>query len=118
VRILVCGGRDYDDRARVFQALDLLAATRGMSMLIHGGARGADSLAGEWAAARRIPETVYPVHPMDWKTLGPRAGPLRNQYMLDDSKPDAVVAFPGGRGTADMIARAEKAGLKVWRPYG
>src|SRR5262249_25506155 len=32
-------------------------------------------------------------------------------------KPDGVVAFPGGTGTADMIRRAKKAGLEVWKPY-
>lgn len=115
MRLLVCGGRSYDDRERLFAALDLAAAKCGMSTLIHGGARGADRLAGEWAAARRIQETVYPA---GWTEFGRRAGPIRNQRMLDDGRPDGVVAFPGGAGTADMIRRANAAGLPVWRPYG
>lgn len=112
MRILVCGGRHFKDKELVFSVLDRVAGKCGMSMLIHGAATGADSLAAKWAEARRIPETAYPA---DWVTLGPKAGPIRNQYMLEDSRPDGVIAFPGGNGTADMIRRAEKAGIKVWR---
>lgn len=111
MRILVCGGRDYADQARVDQILDRVLAERGISVIIHGGARGADSLAGRWAASRGIEVAVYPA---DWNTHGKRAGPLRNQLMLDDGRPDAVIAFAGGRGTADMIRRARAAGLPVW----
>lgn len=46
---------------------------------------------------------------------GKSAGPIRNQTMLDDGKPDLVLAFPGGRGTADMVAKAEKHGIPVRR---
>jgi hypothetical protein len=34
--------------------------------------------------------------------------------MLDEWQPDGVIAFPGGRGTADMTRRAKESGLKVW----
>jgi hypothetical protein len=115
LRLLVCGGRDYTDRTRVFKALDTVNARRGISLLIHGGAPGADSLAGEWAKLRKVEVKVYPA---DWDTHGKAAGPLRNQQMIDDGKPDAVVSLPGGVGTADMTQRAEAAGLKVWRPFG
>ena len=37
--------------------------------------------------------------------------------MLTDGKPDAVLAFPGGRGTQDMIRRAMRAGVPVWRVF-
>ena len=41
------------------------------------------------------------------------APPLRNQRMLDEGKPDLVVAFPGGGGTKDMVRRAVKAGVPI-----
>lgn len=44
-----------------------------------------------------------------------KAGPDRNQRMIDEGRPDLVVAFPGGRGTADMIRRATEAGIEVFR---
>lgn len=115
MRILVCGGRDYRDRNAVFRALDALHRKRGISAIIQGGADGADYLAWQWADERCV---RYETFNADWKTHRKAAGPIRNQQMIDEGKPDGVVAFPGGSGTADMIARAERAGLKVWRPRG
>lgn len=114
VRVIVCGGRDYFDRAAVWHWLDHLVLKRDIIELIHGAAPGADSLAGEWAAERRVACTPCPA---DWKAHGKRAGPLRNAHMLT-LRPDGVVAFPGGRGTEDMVMQAIAAGLPVWRPAG
>jgi hypothetical protein len=52
-------------------------------------------------------------HPADWFSHGKAAGPIRNQEMLAMEAPALVVAFPGGRGTADMVRRARKAGVDV-----
>jgi len=49
----------------------------------------------------------------NWAELGRKAGPIRNQQMLDEGKPNLVVAFPGGRGTADIVRRARAAGIEV-----
>lgn len=115
IRVIVCGGRDFTARETVDAALDAVRRKRGDFTLVHGGAQGADLLAGLWAVARGV---EVEVHPAAWAQHGRRAGPLRNQYMLDLGA-DAVVAFPGGRGTADMVARAEAAGVPVWRvPVG
>lgn len=116
LRVLVCGGRDYADRDAVFSVLNVLQAERGIALLIHGAARGADSLGAEWAASRGIEVLRFPVTPAMWHTQGKKAGPLRNGRMLAEGNPDGVVAFPGGPGTADMIRQAEAAGVKVWRP--
>lgn len=83
--------------------------------MIHGAARGADTLAAQWAQARGVPIEAYPAN---WARDGRIAGPIRNRHMLACGRPDGVVAFPGGRGTIDMVAIAEAAGLKVWRPIG
>jgi hypothetical protein len=90
--VLVCGGRDYADSAMVDMQLDRLHALHGFGLLIHGGAKGADAEADRWAKSRRIPVKAYPA---DWKTLGKKAGPVRNQTMLTEGKPDWVVGFPG-----------------------
>lgn len=112
MRVLVCGGREVDDKGRVFPVLDFLHATEGpFSVVIAGGANGADTLAVEWAAKRKVKRKVYPA---DWKWHGRKAGRIRNQQMLDEGKPELVVAFPGkGPGTYDMIARATEAGVRV-----
>lgn len=108
MRTLVCGGRFYEDEARVFDVLDLLGPT----LVIHGCAKGADSLAAAWARKRGVALAPYPAN---WNVYGKAAGHKRNQLMLDEAKPDLVVAFPGGAGTADMTRRAEAAGVGVVR---
>lgn len=115
LRILVCGGRDYQDWKRVYKALDHLQAKRGISCIIHGAAPGADTLAAQWAKERGV---IVEPWAADWKRWGNAAGPKRNAEMIREGRPDAVVAFPGGPGTADCTRQAEAAGLKVWRPYG
>lgn len=109
-RVLVCGGREYTNAALLAQTLEASRRDRGIAVLIAGGAPGADSLAADWAVAQGIPCDVYMA---DWEGLGRKAGPIRNQRMLDEGKPDLVVAFPGGRGTADMVRPAKAIGLEL-----
>jgi hypothetical protein len=110
-RVLVCGGRDYSDRDAVFGALDLVRDACSPLTVIQGGATGADALAREWCA--RQPNIHMINEPADWRTHGRAAGPIRNQRMLDEHKPNVVIAFAGGRGTADMVRRAKAAGVPV-----
>ena len=102
----MCGGRKYGDRTTLFRTLDEISPTE----VVHGGASGADRIAGYWAELRGVPCTVYPA---EWGRYGRKAGPIRNLHMLKDSQPDMVVAFPGGRGTAHMIATARSHGVPV-----
>lgn len=132
MRVLVCGGRDYPNHILVWTTLDALFGLSDEVLLpplgaviIHGGAGsvievegrkkviGADLIAREWAICNWVPDEEYLP---DWNTHGKAAGPIRNQKMLDEGKPDLVVAFPGGRGTADMVRRAEKAQIPVIHP--
>ena len=106
MKILVCGGRDYSD----WDSLDVILCAHKPTLIIHGGARGADSLAGWWARCRLVPVRVFPA---DWSKYGKAAGIIRNKQMLDEGKPDLVIAFPGGRGTANMIEQAKAAGVRV-----
>jgi len=108
--VCVCGGRDYADRERVFSALDAVHSESKISYVMHGCAKGADSLADAWANERGILVEKYPAL---WDEHGRAAGPIRNQLMLDDGRPDLVIAFPGGRGTADMVQRTKAAGVRL-----
>lgn len=113
MKVLVCGGREFDDWEMMNRHLtdvymNLPEPTE--MVIIQGGAKGADFLARVWAKFRHLPWGEYPA---DWKQFGKAAGPKRNQYMLDVGKPDIVVAFPGNTGTADMVRRAKKAGIRV-----
>ena len=108
MRVLVCGGRYYADRETLEWALEPFSSPD--TVIIHGDAPGADFMADQWAYARNIPVKIFSP---DWEKHGRAAGPIRNQAMLDEGKPDLVIAFPGGRGTADMVRRARAAGVKV-----
>src|SRR5690348_7393039 len=108
MKLLVCGGRTYFDAKTLWRVLDDLHARHGVTAVIHGGAKGADTLAGEWAASHGVDVTVYYAN---WTAHGAAAGPRRSARMLADGKPDLVVAFPGGAGTRDMVAKAKAAGV-------
>lgn len=97
MRLLACGGRDYDQRELLFERLDQLHAVMPVSVLIEGGARGADELAGQWAEVRGIERIRFPA---DWKRYGRSAGPRRNQQMLVE-------------GAARMVRKAEAAGMNT-----
>jgi hypothetical protein len=112
-RVLVCGGRDFDDRAALDAALDRLHAQRRFTLLIAGGARGADTMAAKWASDRGVRTRIFMAR---WNIYGRAAGPIRNTRMLRKGRPDLVVAFPGGRGTAGMVALARDAGVEVVTP--
>ena len=109
MRVLVCGGRDFYHFGVVNMVLSKYENEPNL-VIIQGGAKGADFLAKAWADWRSIPCEEYPA---DWKQYGKRAGNIRNAQMLNEGKPDLVIAFRGGRGTADMVDKATHAGIKV-----
>ena len=112
-KVLVCGGRDFDDRAALDAALDRLHAQQRFTLVIAGGARGADTMAEQWARDRGIRTRIFKAR---WSIYGRAAGPIRNARMLRKGRPDLVVAFPGGKGTAGMVALAREAGVEVVVP--
>ncbi len=111
MKVLVCGGRKYFDKESLFTVLDRL----NIGHVVHGGAPGADSFADTWALWNKVEVTTYKA---DWQRYGKAAGPIRNERMLREAAPDAVVAFEGGAGTADMVRRALQAGVLCFRVVG
>ena len=67
-------------------------------------------MAGEWANSAGVSVEEFAA---DWRGHGRAAGPMRNADMLAIGVPDLVVAFPGGRGTANMVKQARAAGIRV-----
>lgn len=115
MRVLICGSRDYDDRKTMLWFAGLF---KNGDVLIEGGAKGADTLArltvealGYW-----VPVEEYPAN---WEKYGRAAGPIRNKQMLEEGKPDVVLAFPSksleeSKGTRNMVEQAVKAGVPTY----
>ncbi|MGP1257091.1 MAG: DUF2493 domain-containing protein [Kiloniellales bacterium] len=110
MRVLVCGGRNYRDSDHVWKTLHELDADTPIDCVVHGAARGADRHGMIWALDNG---RLHAPFAADWARHGKAAGALRNSQMLRDGKPDLVVAFPGGRGMADMVRKAQLAGVPV-----
>lgn len=111
MRIIVCGGRDCEDEEYVYDVMNYIHEQYPITHLFHGNARGVDSLADSWGHDLDSKIFIHPVS-AQWKKHGKKAGPIRNQIMLGNNI-DFVVAFPGGRGTQDMVNRVRKSGLPV-----
>ena len=109
-RVIVTGGRDFIDADLLFQELDRLHEFHPITAIIHGGAEGADTLAGQWAADREVPVEIYPA---DWDADGKGAGYRRNERMLYQSKPTRVVGFPGGLDTRHMLRIAHRYEVQI-----
>lgn len=127
---IICGGRSYGrvpagleprahyetlawiERNRLVRVLDAAVDRLGLGRIAVGDATGADAFAVAWAEGHLIPFTVFAA---DWEALGKAAGPARNMHMLNETKPDFVIAFPGSKGTRNMVGLAEKAGVRVYR---
>lgn len=116
MRLLVCGSREWTDRAYLYGVLDGIHASQEVTAVIEGEASGADSMSRDWALGHGIGVVRFAV---DWRpngVLDRGAGIKRNAAMLRHGKPELVVAFWDGRspGTRDMVGRSREAGLEVW----
>lgn len=131
MRVLVCGGRDFGEAADdatpeefelalkqgafihniLWQKLGSQFWEPSQDVIITGGARGVDTIANHWA--NKIAGCQTEVYPAKWKQYGKKAGYIRNKQMLEEGKPDVVIAFPGGKGTAMMVRLAREAGIPV-----
>ena len=107
IKILITGGRTYQDIDSIRTVLTYFKEGADIT-IIHGAARGADSLAG--LVAKELNMEVK-AEPADWARYGRGAGVIRNQEMLD-MNPDIVIyfhkAFDESKGTKDMVNRAKK----------
>lgn len=113
LKLIIAGGRDYNPTGlEAFEAkvwLDRIADEYEVTRVISGCAKGADALGERWAEERGL--SIDRFH-ADWDQLGPRAGPIRNARMAKHA--DALAVFPGGRGTASMVALARTRKLKIF----
>jgi hypothetical protein len=114
MRVLVCGDRNWTDRRSIEREIRKLLEVGLISLVIEGGARGADAIARNVADQLGIPRQTFLA---DWSAYGKAAGPIRNLRMIAEGKPDLVLAFHAdlakSKGTKDMIESATRAGIPV-----
>ncbi len=108
MRTIICGGRRHHLTPEDMAWLVTVARKLPITCVISGGASGVDTGGEIFARTHSIPLIVKNA---DWKKWGGAAGPIRNAEMAEIA--EAVIAFPGGTGTADMIRKARDRGLKV-----
>lgn len=114
VAVLVTGGRTYSNRAELFSLLDSIHAADTISLLIQGGATGADEIGAEWATLNGVGcVTEKPA----WSSYQFNPGTVRNTAMLDKWHPDLVVAAPGGSGTSNMLLQATRRKIPIKRTW-
>jgi hypothetical protein len=112
IRVIITGDRNWTDEGVMMIFLSNLPKG---SVIIHGGCKGADIIAGRIATELGLKVIVYDA---DWDDFGPAAGPIRNRFMLSDGEPDLVAAFhddlPNSKGTMDMVVVANMANVPVF----
>lgn len=104
MKTIIAGGRDYFLSREDFEFLKTLE----ISEVVSGGARGADKGGEIFATHNKIPLKIFAA---DWTKLGKAAGPIRNEQMARYA--EAVVLFPGGKGTENMFQNAKKYKLNI-----
>ncbi len=108
--VLITGGRDYRNTKRLFEVLDRIHAERKFTFLIHGDATGADQMAHRWSKSRGVQPVAMEAL---WDADGDSAGSRRNRRMYEFAKPTLCIAFPGGRGTANMMKICFDDGVEI-----
>lgn len=101
----IVGSRDFTDKEK-FETFvkDWIRKEGKPAIIVSGGARGADTLAKNYANDRKIP--LEEIH-ADWNTYGKKAGPIRNTHIA--TLCTHILAFPSrsGRDTQDTIRKAK-----------
>lgn len=109
MRLMLVGGRHFSDDRLVVAALHAVHRNRPISVLIHGGSAGVGVPAETWAGRNGVNIVRYPP-----PRAGSRADNVRRDlFMLEDGRPDALLAFPGGRRTHKLCAFANGSGIEV-----
>ena len=115
MKFLFCGDRKWKDIQRILVVMTILKNTFGIFTVIEGEAKGADLISAVTANKLNLPVERYPAN---WNKYNKAAGPIRNTQMLDEGKPDGVLAFHDNilesKGTKNMVFQSLKAGIPVW----
>ncbi len=105
MKTIIAGGRNYSLNPEDWASLNSYDF---ISEVVTGGASGVDSAALKWAQDKQFKISIFKAN---WTSLGKMAGPMRNREMAQYA--DALILFPGGKGTESMLKEAQKAQLII-----
>ncbi len=111
MRTIIAGSRHCSDYFLLLKAISESGFESEITEVVSGCATGVDSLGEKWAAKKGLPIKKFPAL---WSEFGKSAGPIRNSKMAQYAEALIAIQFTGSRGTADMVAKAKKFGLKVY----
>lgn len=109
MRLIICGGRHFRDMALVERELTRIHAANPIDVLVHGGSAGIGMPAEAWGNEHDVHIVRYP----PCRCSGRSSDARRDMFMLSDGRPDAILAFPGGRRTKALVQMAEAQGIPV-----
>lgn len=109
MRTVIAGGRNVFNMAE----LDAALAACGWvpTVVLCGGASGADNLGRLWAEANNIPVEYFPA---DWATYSRAAGMYRNAQMAESAEALIALWDSESKGTSNMITNARRCKLKIY----
>lgn len=112
MKLAVVGSRGFNNYGLLKHKLDVIHEKRGITLIVSGGAKGADSFAEQWAKENSVPTKIF--YP-EWDKHGKKAGYIRNVEIVQNS--DALIAFWDGvsKGTEHSInlARAQEIPVSI-----
>ena len=110
IKVIIAGGRDFDDFNRLCQICDEFLQDQNDIEIVSGAYKGADLLGERYAIERNYSIKQFPA---DWRRYGKSAGHKRNIEMA--AYADVLIAFWDGesKGTKHMIELATYSGFKV-----
>lgn len=111
--MLVCVSYGWTDEPAIRAALDAFPAEE--TVIIQGGPAGVDNPAAEIARERGMQCVTYALTPLERGIFGRQAPQIVAMRMLEDGKPDRVLAFRRNRssGISHIIREARKRGTPV-----
>lgn len=108
MKLAIVGSRGFDNYELMSESLEIYVGMA--TLVISGGAQGADSLGAKWGRENNLPIQIFLP---DWEKHGKSAGYKRNIDIVKNA--DVVVAFWDGesKGTKHSMDIAEEMGIKL-----
>ena len=108
MKLAIVGSRSFKDTLLLESILDRHKDK--VSMVVSGGAIGADTMGEHWAISNKIPVKIFKP---EWEKYGKSAGMRRNELIIKEC--DICIAFWDGKskGTKNSIFICEKLNKKV-----